>query len=55
MNLEKIQYAQSIYHRLSNKSIRLTEETIDILLNEFNFSEEKVNGLIFLILIVVLI
>jgi hypothetical protein len=47
MNLQKIQYAQSIYHRLHNKSFRRTEETIDILLNEFNFSEDKVNGFIF--------
>ncbi|XP_025407538.1 transcription termination factor 5, mitochondrial isoform X2 [Sipha flava] len=42
MNLQKIQYAQSIYHRLHNKSFRRTEETIDILLNEFNFSEDKI-------------
>lgn len=42
MDLEKITYAQRVYHRLCNKSFRLFEKSIDILLNEFNFSEEKV-------------
>lgn len=55
MNLEKIHYAQSIYHRLHNKSFRRTEETIDILLNIFNFSEEKVSSLVLLILVIILI
>lgn len=42
MDLEKIKYAQTIYHRLHNKSFRLMDRSIDILLHKFNFSEEKV-------------
>lgn len=34
--------AKAIYYRLSNKSYRLVERTIDILLNTFNFSQERV-------------
>jgi len=43
MNIENLKYAQAIYHRLFNKSYRLMDRSIDILLNEFNFTEEKVN------------
>lgn len=42
MDVENIKYAQTIYHRLYNKSYRLMDRSIDILLKEFNFTEEKV-------------
>ncbi|XP_026821443.1 transcription termination factor 5, mitochondrial isoform X2 [Rhopalosiphum maidis] len=42
MNIENLKYAQAIYHRLFNKSYRLMDRSIDILLNEFNFTEEKI-------------
>lgn len=42
MDVENIKHAQAIYNRLLNKSFRLMEKSIDILLNEFNFNEEKV-------------
>lgn len=42
MNIENIKLAQAIYNRLLNKSFRLMEKSIDILLNEFNFKEQKV-------------
>ncbi|CAI6377570.1 unnamed protein product [Macrosiphum euphorbiae] len=42
MDVENIKYAQTIYHRLYNKSYRLMDRSIDILLKEFNFSEEKI-------------
>lgn len=50
MDLNNFKSVQSIYHRLQNKSFRLVEKSIDILLNELNFSEEKVIGYIFLFL-----
>lgn len=43
MDLERVKYAQTVYCRLSNKSFRLMERTMDILLNELHFSEERVN------------
>lgn len=42
--MENIKYAQTIYHRLCNKSYRLMDRSIDILLNELNFTEEKVGS-----------
>lgn len=42
MDVENIRNAQTIYHRLYNKSYRLMDRSIDILLKEFNFTEEKV-------------
>lgn len=39
---DNLNYAKTVYYRLSNKSYRLVERTIDILLNTFNFSREKV-------------
>lgn len=47
MDLESVIYAQKIYHRFCNKSFRLMERTLDILLNDFNFTEERVNILNF--------
>lgn len=43
MDLDRVTYAQTVYHRLSNKSFRLMDRAIDILLNEIHFSEERVN------------
>lgn len=42
MDLESAIYAQTVYSRLSNKSFRLMNRTIDVLLNEINFTEERV-------------
>ncbi|XP_025192303.1 transcription termination factor 5, mitochondrial [Melanaphis sacchari] len=42
MNVEHLKHAQTVYHRLYNKSYRLMDKSIDILLNEFNFTEEKI-------------
>lgn len=42
MNDEDIVRAQKTYKRLFNKSFRLTEQSIDIMINELNFSKEKV-------------
>ncbi|XP_022183216.1 transcription termination factor 5, mitochondrial isoform X1 [Myzus persicae] len=42
MDVENIKYAQTIYHRLYNKSYRLMDRSIDILLKELNFTEEKI-------------
>lgn len=42
MDVENIKHAQTIYHRLYNKSYRLMDRSIEILFKEFNFSEEKV-------------
>jgi len=49
MDVENIKYAQTIYHRLFNKSYRLMDRSINILLKEFNFSEEKVKIYFFFI------
>lgn len=42
MDCQNIKYAQQVYHRLYNKSFRLVEKSIYLLLNECNFSKEKV-------------
>lgn len=44
MDLENIKQAQIIYHRLHNKSFRLVEKSINLMLNKFNFSKEKVRN-----------
>lgn len=43
MDFQNLNQAQTVYHRLKNKSFRLMEKSIDILLQELQFSEEKVN------------
>jgi len=42
MDVEDFKRAQIIYHRLSNKSFRLMEKSIDIMLNQLHFTEDKV-------------
>lgn len=42
MDDEDIVRAQKIYKRLYNKSFRLTEQSIDIMMHELNFSKYKV-------------
>lgn len=44
MDLENIKQAQIIYHRLHNKSFRLVEKSINLMLKEFNFSKEMVKN-----------
>lgn len=42
MNSENLERSQVIYHRLHNKSFRIVEKSINIMLDKFNFTEEKV-------------
>lgn len=42
MDLENLEHAKTIYLRLSNKSFRLVERSIDIMMQQLDFSEERV-------------
>ncbi|XP_050426161.1 transcription termination factor 5, mitochondrial-like [Adelges cooleyi] len=42
MDYTDVGQALKVYHRLYNKSLRLIERSIDILINDLNFSEDKI-------------
>lgn len=42
MDLENVKHVQKVYHRLTNKSFRLVERSIDIMFQQLDFNEEKV-------------